>query len=149
MLRITAATIPDLAAVLDLEQECVEAPHWRAADYEAIVAREGPVRRCLLLAKRDTELVGFAVGGLVGEDAELESVVVRGQARRGGVGRELCRKVMGWAVPLGATALNLEVRASSRGAIALYEGLGFVAIGMRQRYYSAPEDDAVLMRLEL
>jgi ribosomal-protein-alanine N-acetyltransferase len=45
--------------------------------------------------------------------------------------------------------MELEVRASSAGAIALYTGLGFVEAGRRPGYYAEPKDDAVLMRLEL
>jgi len=45
--------------------------------------------------------------------------------------------------------VELEVRAGSLGARRLYEGLGFVEVGRRVRYYDEPVDDAVLMRLEL
>jgi ribosomal-protein-alanine N-acetyltransferase len=41
------------------------------------------------------------------------------------------------------------VRAGSAGAIALYERLGFVAVGRRPGYYRSPVEDAVLMRLEV
>jgi ribosomal-protein-alanine N-acetyltransferase len=57
--------------------------------------------------------------------------------------------VIDWCRAQGAEAVELEVRASSAGAIALYAGLGFVGVGRRPKYYSGPEDDAVLMRLEL
>ncbi len=49
----------------------------------------------------------------------------------------------------GAQALELEVRAGSKGVIALYAGLGFVVAGRRRAYYQGPVDDAVLMRLGL
>jgi ribosomal protein S18 acetylase RimI-like enzyme len=45
--------------------------------------------------------------------------------------------------------IALEVRAASAGAIALYATLGFTQTGRRPRYYRDPEDDAVVMRLEL
>jgi ribosomal-protein-alanine N-acetyltransferase len=66
-----------------------------------------------------------------------------------GVGRELCRAVVGWSKGQGAAMVELEVRSSSAGAIALYAGLGFVEVGRRPGYYDAPKDDAVLMRLGL
>jgi ribosomal-protein-alanine N-acetyltransferase len=43
----------------------------------------------------------------------------------------------------------LEVRASNEGARALYRGAGFTEDGLRRRYYSDPEEDAVLMSLNL
>ena len=145
---VVSADAADLPVLMELEQMVAEAPHWTEAEYRAIVEGSGVVRRCLLVAKRGDELVGFAVGKVVASEAELESVVVRAAARRGGVGRALCGAVVAWGWEQGASVMELEVRASSVGAIALYGGLGFVTVGRRRGYYSAPEDDALLMRLE-
>ena len=41
----------------------------------------------------------------------------------------------------------LEVRAGNISAIRLYEGLGFKKDGIRPKFYSNPEEDAVLMSL--
>ncbi len=80
--------------------------------------------------------MGFAVGKVIGvgcgEFGELESVAVEAAARRGGVGRALCGAVVEWCRERGAAVVELEVRAGSGGAIALYEGLGFVVAGRRQ-----------------
>ncbi|MEO6982984.1 MAG: GNAT family N-acetyltransferase [Edaphobacter sp.] len=153
---VRAAGAADLAGVVALERETAEAPHWREAEYvEMVVAAGvvGGVRRCLFVAEREGALVGFAVGKVMGSgldsSAELESVAVSAGARRAGVGRALCVAVAGWCREEGAMAVELEVRAASAGAIALYEGLGFVSVGRRRGYYRGPVDDAVLMRLEL
>jgi ribosomal protein S18 acetylase RimI-like enzyme len=81
--------------------------------------------------------------------AELESVVVSASARRAGIGRALCRAVFDWFRSQGATEVVLEVRAASAAAIALYAGLGFIPAARRPRYYRDPDDDALLMRLQL
>ena len=98
-------------------------------------------------------VLGFAVGKVVGAGAdavgELESVAVMGSARRMGAGRALCGAVVEWCREQGAVAVELEVRVGSGGAIALYKGLGFAAVGVRRAYYRDPADDALLMRLEL
>ena len=98
-------------------------------------------------------MISFAVGKVIGigseSSAELESVAVAASARRAGVGRALCAAVIDWCRAQGAQAIELEVRAASSGAIALYSGLGFVVEGRRPRYYREPMDDAVLMRLKL
>lgn len=147
---ISAALFEDLVDVLALEREAAEAPHWPDAVYRAIVDSEtgsGSVRRCLLLARKDEVLVGFAVGKIVAAEAELESVVVQETARRCGVGRALCEGVLEWALANGARTVELEVRAASAGAIALYTGLRFMAVGWRREYYTEPVEDALLMRL--
>ena len=111
------------------------------------------MRRCLFVAADGRVVSGFAVGSAYGTgrdtEAELESVVVRDEMRRQGLGSALCRAVMEWATHEGAPAIGLEVRGGSGGAVRLYGGLGFVAVGRRPRYYHDPEEDAIVMRCAL
>ncbi len=114
---------------------------------------ETAAHRCLFVAEKDDSLAGFAVGVLHPATperiAELESVVVSANARRAGIGRALCRAVLDWSRSNGATEPVLEVRAPSSAAVALYTGLGFTLAARRPRYYRDPEDDALLMRMDL
>ena len=151
--QVRVAVVADLDGVVRLERATDYAPHWAAEEYAAMVKDGGEVRRRLLVAERGDELVGFAVGKVVriGAEsvAELESVVVKVEARRSGIGRRLCEAVVVWCQTEGAVEVELEVRASSARAIGLYEGLGFVGAGLRHGYYRDPADDALLMRLDL
>ncbi len=150
---VRVAAVGDLGAVMEMERGIVGAPHWGEGEYAAILRADGAVRRCLLVAEAEGGLVGFAVGKVIGlgaeSIAELESVVVRPEARRGGVARALCGGVAEWCRELGAGVLELEVREGNKGAVALYRGLGFGVAGRRRGYYSDPAEDAVLMRMEL
>jgi ribosomal-protein-alanine N-acetyltransferase len=159
-LCVRVAGAADLARVVEMERTSMEAPHWAETEYAAIVGVnrgvdgvDGMVKRRLLVAEAGERLVGFAVGRVVGSGegsfAELESVVVAAAARRRGVGRSLCEAVIAWCREQGAAGLELEVRAGSDGAVALYAGLGFTAVGRREGYYREPVEDAVMMRLEL
>jgi [ribosomal protein S18]-alanine N-acetyltransferase len=162
-LRVRVAGAADLARVVEMERTSREAPHWAETEYAAIVrvnrdvdgvdGKDGMVKRRLLVAEAGERLVGFVVGKVVGSGegsfAELESVVVEAAARRRGVGRALCEAVIAWCREQGAAELELEVRAGSDGAVALYAGLGFTAVGRREGYYREPVEDAVMMRLEL
>lgn len=147
----------DLARVLILEREVGEAPHWAESEYARILNTdgevEGSVMRRIFVAEAEDGLLGFTVGKMFGSGAggvaELESVAVDGAARRIGVGRALCEAVIFWCRSQRMTTLELEVRAGSNGAIALYSGLGFVVAGRRAGYYRQPVDDALLMRLDL
>jgi len=155
--RVREGVAADLVAVIRLEQETAEAPHWTAAEYGAIVDTtgfaDGAVRRRLFVAEGEAGLLGFAVGKVLVSEAvslgELESVAVDVSARRSGVGRMLCEAVIRWCEERGATEVELEVRAGSAGAISLYSGLGFVAVGERAEYYRDPVEDALLMQLKL
>src|ERR1700722_12681540 len=144
--RVREGVAADLVGVMRLEQEIAGAPHWTAAEYGAIVDSagfaDGAVRRRLFVAEGETGLLGFAVGKVLVSEVvnlgELESVVVNESTRRSGVGRTLCEAVIRWCVERGATEVELEVRAGSTGAIALYRGLGFVPVGKRAGYYRDP-----------
>jgi len=152
---VRAGRDSDLAEIVLLEREIARAPHWAAAEYAAMLRWGGDagVRRCLYVAAQGRLLAGFAVGSAVGagqeSEAELESVVVREELRRQGLGSALCRAVMEWSRREGAASIALEVRAGSAEAVRLYGGLGFVAAGRRPGYYHDPPEDAVLMHCAL
>lgn len=154
--RVRIADAADLAGVVALERTTEEAPHWAESEYAAILSANSEadsIGRCLLIADSEGMLVGFAVGKTISSGAtgmaELESVVVDRSVRRIGVGRALCSAVIAWSKAQRVTALELEVRAGSAGAIALYAGLGFGVSGRRRGYYRDPVEDGVLMRLDL
>jgi len=154
--HVRVAAAADVVGVMALERGIAEAPHWAEGEYAAMVdadKADSAVRRCFFVAEAEGRLLGFAVGKVIGSNGEgvgeLESVAVRASARRGGVGRALCAAVADWCRGQGVRALELEVRAGSAGAIALYSGVGFVVAGRRAGYYREPVEDAVLMRLDL
>ena len=154
---IRRAVEAELAEVVVLERETLTAPHWAWSEYTPLLNAPTPptaaVRRCLFVAVDGRAISGFAVGKAIGlghdAEAELESVVVRSEMRRQGLGSALCRAVMDWSRDEGAGAIVLEARAGSAGTLRLYGGLGFVAVGRRARYYHEPEEDAVVMRCAL
>ena len=49
----------------------------------------------------------------------------------------------------GIETIYLEVRASNTQALELYERFGFSQVGVRERYYDKPKEDALVMRLVL
>ncbi|HSY37378.1 MAG TPA: GNAT family N-acetyltransferase [Acidobacteriaceae bacterium] len=148
---IRPATPADLEAILAIEQASTEAPHWSESLWLAALRDEqgkDPMRASFV-AEGNAGIFGFAVASYTGELAELESVVVSAPARRKGIGKALCQQVMDWSRKSGASELELEVRASSGGALALYRALGFVEQGRRREYYRNPTEDAVLMAVRL
>lgn len=145
--RVRPASSADLEAIFALEQACAEAPHWSRAAWLAALSQEPPAvpARVVFVADNKLALLGFAVGICAGRFAELESVAVSAPARRQGVGKALCRQIIDWSKQVGAHTVELEVRASSEGALALYRSLGFQEQGRRPGYYRNPTEDAVLM----
>ncbi len=145
--KIRRALPTDIEAILVIEQACAEAPHWNHDAWQRALSEDqqsAPMRACFV-AQDDAEITGFAVLSAAGGVAELESIAVQPSARRRGIGQALCREAMDWSRSQGARAIELEVRASSAGALALYRALGFAEQGRRKGYYRSPTDDAVLM----
>jgi len=98
------------------------------------------------VAEQAEDIVGFVVVGMAAV-AEMDSLVVRLDAQRRGVGRSLCLQAVLWAQAMGAQSMQLEVRSANVAAISLYRALGFVEQGRRSGYYADPKDDAVMMEL--
>jgi ribosomal-protein-alanine N-acetyltransferase len=130
----------DIDGVLALERAVPEAPHWKRADYEG---------RTGFVADSGGRLIGFAIARLIADICELESIAVEEEARGRGIGKALFQAVVEWAESRNTARLELEVRASNQRAIAVYDKMGMRSEGVRRRYYSAPEEDAILMGMPL
>jgi ribosomal-protein-alanine N-acetyltransferase len=106
-----------------------------------------------LIAETDGRVAGFAVIRLLicGEygEAELESIVVASAWQGRGLGRALMSSALDRVRSLGVHRLDLEVRASNREAIRLYQKAGIAETGRRRGYYREPDEDAVLMSVRL
>jgi [ribosomal protein S18]-alanine N-acetyltransferase len=67
--------------------------------------------------------------------ARLYSIGVAAEFRRRGLARRLVAAAEKDAVRRGCRAMRLEVRADSRGTIALYEAAGYRCVGRAPAYY--------------
>ncbi len=78
-------------------------------------------------------------------------LMVAASHRRRGIGRALLEAAVDWARETEVQKLELHVFPSNEGAIALYEGFGFVREGYRTRHYRRGDEfvDAILMALEV
>lgn len=94
-------------------------------------------------------LAGFAAFQLAGGEASLDTLAVAPALRRRGVGRCLLHAALEALTAQGAGCCFLEVRLSNAPAIALYQSLGFAAVGRRPGFYRAPAEDALVMRCPL
>ena len=141
----------DLDGVVDLAADAGEAPRWGREEYEQIMLTKGPLLRCGLVALWSDQLSGVAVVSYLPLEsaAELEGLAVDPAYRRRGMGKALVEACVAWAAKAGASAIRLEVRASNSAAIALYRQQGFSVTDTRRDYYSAPQEDALLLETAL
>ncbi len=138
----------DLDAVLRLQTTTAEAPQWRRSVYEHLLAQSSQ-EKLLLIAECDGEFSGFVAGERIAGEIELQSIVVDAAVRRLGVGKALLAAFVEKARLAKASRVLLEVRSKNGSAISFYMHAGFKQDGFRRGYYSDPNDDALLMSLDL
>lgn len=102
------------------------------------------------VAQSDTGVIGgYLILSLAADEAEIINVAVPPALRRRGIGVALVDEALAFAAARGAAACYLEVRESNRPARRLYEKMSFNVVGVRKMYYSAPSEDAIVMRRTL
>ena len=99
----------------------------------------------LLTEEREGKTVGYALGRVVADEAELLKICVVAEWRNRGIAEKMLWGLLEKMREEGAAACFLEVRSKNSPAISLYEKLGFEKIALRKDYY--PDDDAVVMKL--
>lgn len=97
-------------------------------------------------------VVAYMVTLWVVDEVTVMDIAVQQQLRRKGYGNMLFEALLSKAKSRQFESIFLEVRASNKAAIALYEQLQFDILDIRKNYYPHPHDkskkeDAVIMRL--
>jgi ribosomal-protein-alanine N-acetyltransferase len=103
----------------------------------------------LWLGMVDELAVGFVLESTVLDELEVLDMGVSPGHRRRGLAGQLLHQVFSTAQVQGVRTVHLEVRASNEAARRLYAAAGMSEAGHRRRYYRNPEEDAVLMHLDL
>lgn len=133
-----------------LERECGLEP-WTIDDFYQIL-EEGD-RWVALIAQLATtqehKIVGTCLARYAGREMELCKIATRKEYRRFHVGTQMLTSLFTEGRRRCCQMCFLEVRVSNRGAIRFYESLSFRLLGKRPRYYSHPEEDALIMGREL
>lgn len=80
------------------------------------------------------------------DDAEIIRIATDSRCRRQGIGSMLLEALLAEVHKRDIHSIFLEVRSSNMPAIKLYEHAGFERAGVRRDYYSAPTEDAIIMR---
>jgi ribosomal-protein-alanine N-acetyltransferase len=137
------ASDEDLDAVADLESRCFNNPWTR--DMLARELAQSDVAHVFVLRLPACPVAGFCSCWIVVDELHINTLDVDIPFRRRGLGVYLMRFVIGEAVRRGVRRATLEVRESNVAARKLYEMLGFSVAGKRSRYYTLPDEDALVL----
>jgi [ribosomal protein S18]-alanine N-acetyltransferase len=139
-LTIRPLAAGDGAAIERITRSSPEAANWPAETYAELSG---------WVAETSAGVIGFIAARAVAGEMEVLNLAVDPVGRRSGAGRALLDAALDAGRNAGARRAYLEVRESNRAARRFYERRGFAMIGERPRYYSDPEEDAILMARDL
>jgi ribosomal-protein-alanine N-acetyltransferase len=140
--RFRPMTEGDLPAVMAIERGCYEYP-WTEGIFRDCIRAD---YHCYLLTRRG-EIAGYGIMAVAAGEAHVLNICVKPTLQGRGLGRIQLEHLLDKARAGGAQRMLLEVRASNRTAISLYQSLGFVEIGLRRGYYPARQarEDAIVL----
>lgn len=144
--RLRPALSADLAAFVALERAAFDDP-WTSAQLQEALSWSGAIAH--VAEADDGTVIGYILGRVIVDEAEILSIATRPSRRRAGIGRDLLGEALKAMAQRGAHAVWLEVRRSNQAARALYQSAGFVAAGLRKGYYRRPVEDALVLRRDL
>lgn len=160
---IRPAQRSDIPQVLDIETACYSTP-WSERAFQTLLERDYVLFRVLEAdpdgdhktvvpasdaAQPQPLIAGFGVLWWGGADAELANLAVHPEHQGQGFGGALLDALLAEAELRGVCEVFLEVRESNAQAQALYQSRGFVPVGRRRRYYQKPDEDALVLALEI
>jgi len=95
------------------------------------------------------QLIGFCGVWLVLDEAQVTNIAIDPAFRGKGYGTLLFQHMVKNAIARGASNLSLEVRTSNKQAQHLYRKFGLEPVGVRKRYYTDNNEDAIVMWVRL
>lgn len=138
--------LEDIDAICALEIKCFSTPWSRQAFEQELSSNKLAVYMVLELEGVITAYGGFWT---IVDEAHITNIAVDPDKRRRGLGQKLVQGMIDQIRSMDMMTATLEVRDSNIAARALYSGFGFKDAGRRPNYYTHPNEDAIIMWLQL
>ena len=142
VLLVRPMQVSDLTAVQRIERASFTTP-WPAQAYRQEIETNRLAQ--YLVAVMGDEIVAYGGIWLMVDEAHITTFAVDPRYRRRRIGERLLLALLDLADDRGAREATLEVRLSNLPARRLYEKYGFRPAGVRRRYYSDNNEDAIIM----
>lgn len=137
MISIEKFSKEHLDDVYKIECTCFSHP-WSKADLENQLGLDTSY---FVVALDGETAVGYMGLQIFCGEGYVTNVAVLPEYRRQGIAQKLILKELENEMNF----ITLEVRKSNAPAINLYQKMGFENVGIRPRFYTAPDEDAVIM----
>ena len=144
-IRVRIAKSSDLDDIYELDMQTFAMPWSKEALSYDILENDNAF---VIVAEYEGEFAGYADIWTVLDEADLNSIAVRVDFRRKGIGDAIMLAMTEMLSANGVATINLEVRVSNMPAIKLYKKYGFNECGVRPGYYLDNGEDALIMKRE-
>lgn len=128
----------DLPQLTELAAICFSDP-WSETIFRQTL--ENPYSE-IWCAVHENIIAGYLALSRTGDDWNVDDIAVHPSYRRQGIARQLLTMAH---QRFPDSCFLLEVRESNADAMTLYQSLGYQQVGFRKRYYTHPEEGAILM----
>lgn len=143
--RVRIAKSSDLDDIYELDVQTFAMPWSKEALSYDILENDNAF---VIVAEYEGKFAGYADIWTVLDEADLNSIAVRVDFRRKGIGDAIMLAMTEMLSANGVATINLEVRVSNMPAIKLYKKYGFNECGVRPGYYLDNGEDALIMKRE-
>ena len=132
----------DIPYVVELEKQAFTLP-WTAKAFRNELAHNHFAK--YMVMEWDSQIIGYGGMWFIMDEAHITNIAVRSGYRGRKLGARLLKEMMKTASFVGMKKMTLEVRVSNHVAQNLYHKFGFSQAGVRPRYYSDNNEDALIM----
>lgn len=138
-IKIEVMTLDDLESIKDILASDFD-KFWNYNVFKSELQNENSK---YLVAKLNTEIIGFAGIKIILDEADVMNIVIKKIYRNQGVGTLLLNEIILLCKKFNLNSISLEVNEINSSAIHLYENFGFKKVGNRKNYYNGY--NAILM----
>jgi len=142
---IRRAVVHDCEPIATLTAKCEGAARWHASS----VVEALKVGALGWIAEDRDQIVGMILVRVAADEMEVLNLAVAPQHRRRGIATRLLLHSIRHAVKLRVRKVYLEVRFGNDAAREFYAAHNFRICGTRERYYTAPVEDALILSREV
>ena len=146
MISIVPFSENHLDSVASLEKLCFSLPWSKEMFADELRSN---IAHYLVAIDDKENIVGYVGMWKILDEGHITNVAVSPNYRRQGIGEKLICELINNAKRLELVMLTLEVRKSNIAAQSLYSKYSFKEVGVRKRYYSDTNEDALIMTVEM
>lgn len=140
------ASLEDIEKLVEIESRSFTAPWPEEAFYNDIAHNRFA---SYVFITCDGVEAGYCGVWIIMDEAHITNIAVLPEYRGKKLGEQLLFKMMNLSKEAGAKKMTLEVRVSNEIAKSLYKKLGFQEGGIRKKYYTDNQEDALVMWVNL